>query len=70
MVKELLFDAYNKSPEFIVGQIQHLESIDAYPGEEHIKQNTLCALKKLLDCALTEECHKFNQEKYEEEMLP
>lgn len=68
-MKELLFESYNKSPEFIVDQIKYLEELDAHPDEEHLKQNTLRALKKLLKCALVEECNEFNQEKYEAECL-
>jgi len=66
-MKELLFEAYNQSPNFIVDQIKYLEELAVKQEQEQEKRNTLCALKKLLGCALTEECHKFNQEKYEEE---
>lgn len=67
VIKQLLFEAYNRSPNFIVDQIKYLEGIDANPGEEYEKQNTLHALKKLLKCALVEECNEFNQEKHESE---
>lgn len=66
-MRELLFEAYNRSPEFILAQTQYLEGIDAKPDEEHVKQETLCALKKLLECALVQECNEFNQEKHEAE---
>jgi hypothetical protein len=69
-MKELLFEAYNRSSEFVAEQILYLEGIEVHPDEEHIKQNTLRALKKLLKCALVEECNEFNQEKYEAEGLP
>lgn len=66
-MRELLFEAYGEPAEFIYGQILYLEGIDARPDEEHVKQSTLSALKKLLECALIDECNKFTQEKYEEE---
>ena len=66
-MKELLFEAYGKSSDFVADQILYVDGIDVDPSEEHTKQKTIHALRKLLDCALVEECHKFNQEKYEEE---
>jgi hypothetical protein len=66
-MKELLFEAYNRSSEFVAEQILYLEGIEVHPDEEHMKQNTLHALRKLLKCALVEECNEFNREKHEAE---
>ena len=57
-----LFNAYGKSPSEILLTIDHLNSIPAYPGEEHIKQDTLRDLHTLLECALIDDCRKFKSE--------
>ena len=64
-MRNLLFQAYNKSPDFIAAQIMHLEGLPAYPGEEHVKQDTLRDLKIILECALVEDCHKWKIEQKE-----
>ena len=62
VMRNLLFNAYNKSPDFIADQILHLEGLPAYPGEEHVKQDTLRDLKTLLTCALIGDAHKWRME--------
>lgn len=58
-MRNILFNAYNKSPGFIAEQIQHLEGLPAFPGEEYLKEKTLDDLHFLLRQTLKNDCAKW-----------